>query len=816
MKHIFFIFLILQTSFLLSQERHTHSGNLKAGMPINGTIKGTVTDINTKKPVIFANAVLYSKKDSSLVSGVISNEKSFFELTNVKYGRYFLEVDFIGYYKKTIDNIIINPKSRNINVGEVFLKQSLENIEGVEVTAEQDFIEYKIDRKVINISKSINSTGGTLVDVLENTPSVQVDIDGNVTMRGSSNFMVLIDGKPSVLDANDILQQIPASSVENIEIITNPSVKFDPDGTTGIINVIMKKGKKTGLTGIVNVSIGTGNKYSTDFLLNYRTKKFNYFIGANYGDRTYTFSGKSLRKTVLNDTINFLNSESIRSHQRKYYSIKGGMDFYINKKNTVSLSAKYGFFGFGMGTDFNINEYSNPYTSNLYFHNTGRYDVDGGFYSVSFDYTHKFNKKGHEIFTSAQYSDRNGGIINNIKENNTTENYIDILSSIQSRTFQNRAKKIIRLKLDYTFPITNKIKFEAGLQSRMRNTPGDYKYENYIAENWIIDETYSNNFTLIRNIHSIYSTLSGDIIGLQFMLGLRGEYTDRLIEKVITKEYYPLQRFDIFPSIHLTKKLSGTQQIQTSYSKRVNRPRHWYLNPFPGYSDSYSVRIGNPSLIPEYVDSYELSYNKQIKKSSLNITAYFRQTNNSINRIQKLTDDGRILKTFDNLDKKYAFGSEISGNIEVLKWWLIYANSNIYRFNLEGETAGVTTSSKSTNYDFRLKSTFIFSKNNRFQVDGVYNAPTVTAQGNREGFFYFGAAYKHSFFKRKLSVTFKVRDIFKTGNYNYTVIGEGFSSSENMYREAPVFTLSLSYKINNYKQKRREREGMDEGNEGGI
>ena len=360
------------------------------------------------------------------------------------------------------------------------------------------------------------------------------------------------------------------------------------------------------------------------------------------------------------------------------------------------------------------------------------------------------------------------------------------------------------------------MKFEAGFQSRFRDASGDYILENYISGNWMLDETYSNELIFTRNIHSIYSTLSGEVIGLQYMLGLRGEYTDRLIDQVTSGEHYPLQRFDFFPSIHLTKELSKTQQIQASYSRRVKRPRHWYMNPFPGYSDSYSVRVGNPELLPEYIDSYELSFNKRIKKSFFNVAAYYRQTNNKINRVQELMDDGRILSTFDNLDKEYAFGSEISGNLQFYKWWMLYANANVYKYMLEGEIAGITTNSNSTNYDFRVNSTFLFAKNSRLQINGMYNAPTVTTQGSREGFYYFGAAYKHEFFKKKLSVVLKVRDIFKTGIYKYTIEGEGFSSSEEMFREAQVFTLSLSYKINNYKQKRGDREDMEDMNEGGM
>ncbi|MCD4792893.1 MAG: TonB-dependent receptor [Bacteroidales bacterium] len=815
MKYNITIILLLITFGLSAQGGHPGGGMNKGDMPKDAVIKGIVKDDQYKTPVKFANVALLSARDSSVVAGVVCDENGYFEMKDLSYGRYYIIVDFIGYEKINIDNIKLYPKQKEKDLGTVYLKHVAENIEEVEIIGERNFIEYKIDRKVINISKNINASGGTIADALENAPSIQVDIDGNVTMRGSSNFKVLIDGKPTVLDANDILQQIPASSVENIEIITNPSVKYDPDGTTGILNIIMKKESRSGFNGVVNASIGTGDKYSSDFLLNYRAKKANYYFGMNYGDRTRSGTGSSMRETYLNDTTNFLISESERNHQRKYYSVKGGVDLFLNDNNTVSFSGRYGYFGFGRETNSQNYEYTFPGTTNIYSFNEGIFEVGGDFYFGNIDFTHNFNKKDHEIYASVQYSGRTGGIENNISENQTDENYSETLSSEKYRTFQDRRKKILRLKLDYTYPVSEKMKFEAGYQSRLRNTPGDYIHENYVSGDWILDETYSNKYTYIRNIHSVYSSLSGEIIGMQYMLGLRGEYTDRLVEQITSGETYPLQRFDYFPSLHLTKELSKSQQIQVSYSKRVNRPRHWYMNPFSVYSDSYYVRVGNPALLPEYIDSYELSYNKRIKKSFFNIEAYYRQTNNKISRVQELLDDGRILNTFNNLDKEYAYGSELSGNFQLLKWWMMYANANVYRYNIEGETAGITTNSKSTNYDFRLNSTFIFAKTGRLQLNGFYNAPTVTSQGNREGFYFFGAAYKHEFFKRRLSVVVNARDIFRTGKYVYTSEGEGFITENERRREAPVITLSLSYKINNYKQKRGERdEDANEYNDG--
>jgi len=818
MKKFILIPLFFVGTVLFAQGHYPGGGMNRENMPKDASVKGTVKSEITKLPVKFANAALFSLRDSSVVSGVVADESGNFVMENLPYGRYYLVIDFIGFYKKVIPDIKLFPQKKEFDVGIILLKDASENLDEVVVSGERNLVEYKIDRKVINISKNINSSGGTLVDALENAPSVQVDIDGNVTMRGSSNFQVLIDGKPSVLDANDILQQIPASAVENIEIITNPSVKFDPDGTTGIINIIMKKTHKSGLTGVINASVGTGDKYSTDFLLNYKTKKAGFYIGANYGNRSSLGTGNSLR-TVFSDTVDYLLTESERTHQRKYYSIKGGIDFYLNENNTLSFSGKYGYFGFGMENNSNIYEYTMPQTVDYYTINKGSFDIGGDFYSGTLDYSHNFAEKGHKITYSADYSVRTGGVESTVIETETDKTWFDNINESKYRTFQDRSRDRLRVKLDYVYPINDKSKIEAGYQSRFLSASGDYVYENFIDGIYVEDESVSNDMIFTRNIHSLYTSYSGELAGISFMAGLRGEYTDRLINQLTSGEKYPINRFDLFPSLHLSKQLSKTDQMQLSYSRRVNRPRHWYLNPFPGYSDAYSVRKGNPALLPEFIDSYELAYNKRIKKSFFNIDAYYKQTNNSINRIQELQEDGKILYTFDNLDKEYSYGSEISGNFQFYKWWTLYANINLYYYNLEGETAGITTDVYSFNYDARVNSTFIFSKNSRLQINGFYNAPTVTTQGNREAFYVISAAFRQEFFKKKLSLVFRVNDIFQTGKYITDTNSEnlGFISHSEMLREAPVFMLSLSYKINNYKQKRSERnDDMNDMDEGGM
>ncbi len=807
------IVLLLSNALAQSQNQHTGNGMNNPDMPKEGIVKGVVNDNIYKTAVQYANVVLYSLRDSTVAGGTICDINGTFEIKDLGYGKYYMTLDFIGYEKKIIDDIMINPNQKIVDIGPVYLTHVVQDLEEVEVVGEKNYVKYEIDRKVINVSKNINAAGGTLADALENAPSIQVDVEGNVSLRGSTNFKVLIDGKPTALDANEILQQIPVSSVENIEIITNPSAKFDPDGTTGIINIIMKKENKTGLTGIINAGIGTGDKYSADFSVNYRAKRVNYYFGGGWGNNSHNGEEYSLKKTFQTDDTSFVETESDQSHQRKNYSVNGGIDLVLNEKNTLSFSGHYGYFGFARPSKSKIHEWNDSETTNLFFLNEGNMEMGGEFFSINTDYKHNFTKKGHELSGALYIIGRNGGNESNISESTTDSDFTPFGEPEKNRSFQSRGMNDYRFKIDYTYPIKESMKFEAGFQSRIDRENGDYTYENLMGNTWILNDTFSNEMTFDEDIHSVYSTFSGSLAGINYMLGLRGEYTNRIVDQKTSNEYFNLERYDFFPSVHFSKTLAKEQELQLSYSRRIERPRHWYLNPYPGYSDAYSVRKGNPELLPEYIDSYEFSYQKRIKMSSVNAIAYFRQKNNTITQVQQLMDDGRFLFTFDNINKEYSYGAEISTNMQLAKMLMVYFNANVYRYNIESDFAGLTTDVKSYNYDFRMNLTMMFSKTSRIQINGFYNAPTVTAQGTREDFFMAGMAFRQDFFKRKLSATVNVRDILKTG------VRKGFSEGVNFYTqdimtpEAPVFSISLSYKINNYKQKNGDKEDAmnDEG-----
>ncbi|MCK5538226.1 MAG: carboxypeptidase regulatory-like domain-containing protein, partial [Bacteroidales bacterium] len=334
--------IIISSIILFAQQGSGRGGN----MPQIGVLSGKVIDKSSNTPVEYASIILYSMRDSSLVSGTITNATGGFLLKDLPMGRFYLDIKFLGYDHLIKHNIKINPKQTTLNLGKILLNVSAEEIGEVSIVADRTQIQYKLDKKVINVGQDVSAAGGSAVDVLEKSPSIQTDIDGNVTLRGSSSFTVFIDGKPTVLDANDALQQIPASEIQNIELITNPSAKYDPDGVAGIINIVMKKNRTSGISGIVNASIGTNHKYKGDFLVNFRADKFNWFIGGNYRDYTFLGGNESVRETYLPTQTNYLNYSGTRDMIRGGDGIKTGIDINLSTNQSLSLSANIGTFEF--------------------------------------------------------------------------------------------------------------------------------------------------------------------------------------------------------------------------------------------------------------------------------------------------------------------------------------------------------------------------------------------------------------------------------------------------------------------------------------
>jgi outer membrane cobalamin receptor len=806
-------FIIIKFLIVFLSINHV-TGNPPEDDSKTARITGIVLDETSGSHMEFANIAVYSKADSSLVTGGITNENGRFEITGVDYGEYYLEANFIGFGKASVKDVTITSEAPVIDIGRIELRPSTFELGGVNVVADKAQVEFKLDKKVVNVSQVISAVGGTAVDVLENTPSVQVDIEGNVSVRGSSNFTVLIDGRPSVLSGSDALRQIPASALENIEIITNPSAKYEPDGMAGIINLVTKKNSMNGLSGIVNASLGTRDKYRGDFTLNYRTEKFNFLLGADWRDETNYGSMSSSRETFSNDTTSFLFMDGSRNYNRSGNNLKAGAEWFASDNTTFGFSAETGKSknrGFGNGETRN---YTEPESENIFSVTEENSERTSDFYSLNFNFQHKFNNEGHKIEGMAFYSGEESEDLeeeNEILANSQfqkSDQYIERVSALETEE-----ESEFRLKVDYTNPFSETGRLEAGLLSRIdAEVEGlDFKVFDEETGNWIVNEDYSNITDFRRDIHAVYSTYSNAFGDFEYMAGLRGELTLREIKNTNAAST-ELNRFDLFPTFHTSYKLNENNEVMASYSRRINRPSGRDLDPNPNYYNRFTIRIGNPELEPEYTNSYELGAMRRFGegRSYIALDAFHRVTNNKIESYQTLEDDIFYLRS-DNFSKDFSTGLEFTGNVSFTEWLLVNASLSMYKYRLTGDLLGENIDRESTNWNGRMNTTLRFSENSRMQLNGFFRGPSVSAQGESKAMFFTNISYRHDFFEKKLSATLSVRDPLGTAKFERESFGEDFSSWFQWKREPRVVMLTLSYRINNFKS-----EGRGDNSGGGM
>lgn len=785
----------------------------RPGNKFNGRVSGNVYDAEFREPIGYANIVLYKEDDNLQISGTITDPDGFFELTHIQPGTYFIEISFMGYQTHKIESIKITPAAQEYYTGNISLEPIVLQIEGTEIVEERPAMTYEIDKKVINVARQTTSVSGSAVDVLENVPSVDVDIEGNVSLRGSENFTVLIDGRPTILDPSDALQQIPASTIENIEIITNPSARYDPDGISGIINVIMKKKSTRGVSGIVNMNAGLDDKYGGDFLISSRRGIANMFLSANY--RKYDFPGTQTVEniTTANDTTSYVMSDGQSSRNWNPFGLRAGIDLELGLLDRMSLAGEYGQRKMKHSSDQNYDEWTEPGDSHNLYLSTDNGEFSHDFYSLIFDYEHQFWSKDHKISTQAQYSYRN-------REQLSTTELTDTAGTIISgaQNSENGPSMLGEFKLDYTLPLPEDSKFEAGYQSRIQRseeTVRTYEYDTLSSGYEFMDE-FSHTTDYRRDIHALYSMFSGKHEAFGYQGGLRSEYTYRLIEMIGEDERFTIDRWDLFPSGHLSYNFLNGQQIMASYTRRIHRPRSWWLEPFLTWSDAYNVRMGNPNLKPEYIDSYELGFQTYIGKSLFSTEAYYRITHNNVERVQSVYSENVILHTVENAGIERTIGIEAMLDVNFTAWWNLNLTSNFYRQMIEGELDGRDFSEEDFSWSTRFSNELKILQTTKLQINGRYRSPRLSAQGQREGYVTVNAALKQEFLAKKLSLTLQARDIFSTGKREYTSEGEDFYYYRYSTRKSPVIMLSLNYNFNNYKQKQRQEdseqdfEGMDE------
>lgn len=787
-----------------------------------GIVKGHIYDSTSNGAIEYATVGLYRLDDSSLVNGTITDQTGSFTIRNLPYGDFYLEIAFIGYTKKQVP-ISLTLQQFSVDLGAVVLHPDITHIGEVEIVAQSQQVEYKIDKKVVNVSQDIAASGGTLVNVLENTPSVQVDVEGNVSLRGSENFQVLIDGKPSVIQGSEGLQQIPASAVQSLEIITSPSAKYDPDGAAGIINVIMKKQKNTGIGGLVNFSIGTRQKYTADFLLNFKKNKLNYFIGGEYADQNNFMKGKFERRSYINDTTTSTFSNVDGRFTRASLNLKSGFDFYINDKSTVSFSGSIGNRNFVR--DFrSINTWSTlPASKDSFYTDESNGSDKDVFYNLNFDYQKKYDDNGHNLQASVYYSAATEDEAESEVIRKTDSNFNPVgTDPARTRSRMKNPESNLRVEIDYARPV-GRGKVELGLQSRWDKHEGNYIFENFhpVGNEWEHNDSISNSLNYLDVLQSVYGMYSAPLGKFEYQLGLRAEYDNRNLDQKTSSESFTYDKMHFFPSFYVIRRLSDAHQFQLTFSTRIQRPEMRDLNPFKEYRGSNNIFFGNPALTPEFTNSFELNYQYTFKKGSISLETYYRKTRDKmtrINGIDTIAGQRLFFNTITNADKDNSLGIELMTNLNLTKWWQLNLTGNLFRYELTGEVDGSAVSTVSTSWRTNFNSSFKLKWDTRFQFSGFYNGPSNTLQGKRDGFFVANMALRKDFLKKQLSVAINARDVFSTGVFAFTSEGSTFYTRNRIRRESPVVTLNLTYRINNYKQaanrrdnNQQEMNGMDEG-----
>jgi len=770
----------------------------------SGEIVGYVFDASSSVPMEFANIVLFRASDSTQVTGTVTNSQGYFSLENIRSGNYYLRVSFIGFENTFINQIQIRGNTK-IDLGKIYLKPKTIQTKDVVVSGERAQISYQIDKKVINVSESFSSISGTAVDVLENIPSITVDIDGNVSLRGSGNFTVLIDGRPSILQGSEALQQIPASAIENIEIITNPSAKYDPEGTAGIINIVLKKNKNIGASGMLNLNGGLRNKYGGEAVGDFKKDNIQITLGANYNNRNMYINSVERNWTYDGVKTSYYNSDGRMDRKMNFWGLRGSISFDLGNNN-FSLGGNFGGRSFGGNSNRNYSEWTslNEIPSNyLSYTDDNR---SGDYYSFFTNYTHKFEQKGHELSAEAFYSSSQS----NSESTNKLFNVNQIING--KRTEEDEPESEFRTKIDYTLPLGLNRKFEAGYQGIIEKSGEDHKLFDFnrTSELFEFNPQYSNKSDFSRNELAFYTIYSDKISSFGYQLGFRTEYTG--IKTVLneTNQSFTIDRWDYFPTIHLSYEIVRGHQIMSSYTRRINRPRGWDYEPFYTWMDAYNVRVGNPSLLPELIDSYELSYQALLGKTVFSIDTYYRVTNNKIEHVRSVYSENVNLESVKNVGKDYSLGTELFFNFDLIKNWNVNLMGNLYNYKIEGDLNGIPFSRNSFNWNLRFNNNIKLLSSTQLQINFMYNSPTVSSQGRREGFVSTNIGIKQDLLGKMLTATLQVRDLFGASKFKSESQSFDFYNYRSAEREWPMVMLNLRFNINNYKNERREQERPNE------
>lgn len=795
-------------------------------------LSGKIIDSASSNPLDFVNVALYKQDGDAPIKGIVTDENGHFQISSVENGKYTLQFSFVGYntYSR---NFTVNGK--DMNFGNIRLTEDSKMLSELEVVGMSSQMRFEIDRKVFSVDQNIAAAGGSASEVLENIPSVEVDQEGNISLRNNESVEVWINGKPSGLTAENraqILQQMPAESIESIEVITNPSAKFDPEGTAGIINLVLKKNRKAGYYGSVSGGLmypdgGTlGGSLGAN--INFSSSKIDAYANIGYRAMSRVGGSYSELESLYADSTTMLTQDNKNTSKHKGLFFRAGIDYHINDKNTIGISGM-GMNGGGdteSNVDYLLKDNRGAELEKYYRRNEE--DGNRNHFNLSMDYKHEFNKKGTELLANLSYSRFR-------MSNPSVYHQTDVFpTALETNIEQNSTSESdnLQFKLDYTNKISETGRLEAGWQSNISNRYSDS--DGFDISNGTIPlYAYFNIFDYSEQIHAAYITYGERFFEkLSAQAGLRGEYMLRNMESKdingIVDIDYEKSYFELFPSLYLGYSITKRDEIQLNYTRRISRPRGHQVNPFRDYSDPTNISFGNGSLTPEFSSAFELNYLRSWDNHSLSASAYYRFTDDVVQRISYMLDENedeevrrQMESTYMNISQSQSSGVELVAKNRLFKilnltssvnFYYGKVNQGIYINPNNGIEEEVIKGQESFSWNARVMGNIMFSPTFTGQVAAQYRSPRAIAQGRQESDYSIDLGLRKSFFNRNLNVSVNVRDLLDSRRRKSTTSGEGFNKYSESYWHGRTFGLTVSYNFGNMQPKRNQRINQSDTN----
>lgn len=768
------LFLVLFPLTLMSQSRSP------------GIVTGRILDAQTKQPVEYANILLLDASTGNVVNGIVSDSNGFFRLDNVPFGEFNLEYSFIGYGKNQKGPVSLSRKNSVVDMGDLILDPSAVMMNEVNVTGEKTMMITRIDRKVFNVQKDIMAQTGTVTDILQTIPSVTVDIDGNISLRGSG-VTILINGRPSVMTGNANLEQMPASLIERIEVITNPSAKYKPDGTGGIINIILKKERKKGFNSILGANAGNISRFNTNLQLNYNPGNVNLF--GSYG---YRQDYRQYKRDLFSQTIDTAKSQSTYLEQHgighswtKSHLARLGLDWNISEKDVAGVSGTYNYRKSNRG-DSAWNQYSD--NSQVMTEEFVR-KLDGKeteqSYGLNAYYEHVFNEEmEHTLKFDLEYQR------DEENENDMWTNDYSFPPYPQEKdhNIAVNGDDELDVNLVYSRPLWDDAAFELGYEGTVQINDRDETIESYDSASmqWIADTAQGSSFYGNQTVHALFATVNREWKKFRVLGGLRAEETlldldFRTIDTTSKSNYFAL-----YPTIHLGI-VSGKHEWQLNYSRRINRPDVDDMNPVPEYRDPRNIWVGNPDLKPEDIHSIEFGYSLRLKNLTFVPTLFYRYKVNGFTRVTTSLNDTTLVTTMENLSADQSAGTDLSGSWQIEKAANINFSASGFYNQIDASDIGYSGYRAAFSWNAKVNASFTITKNTLFQLNADYRSKSLTPQGYRLPTWTVNLGFRQDLWKRKVSLIATISDLFNSRAYKSNIDTPILVQESVRRRDARVF-----------------------------